>query len=81
MSSVAPQYLSHNDLRMVVRRLRENIAGEVRFDDGSRALYATDASLCRIFESDVPVVVQHTRLDMRLGKLSLLSTLAYGAES
>ena len=28
----------------LARELRRNIEGEVRFDDGSRALYATDAS-------------------------------------
>ncbi len=33
-----------------------------------------------VFESDEPVVVQHTRLDSRQAALALLSTLAYGAE-
>ncbi|MCW8193857.1 sensory rhodopsin transducer [Proteobacteria bacterium 005FR1] len=33
-----------------------------------------------VFESDVPVIVQHTRLDARLGSLSLLSTMAYGED-
>ncbi|HZR37545.1 MAG TPA: sensory rhodopsin transducer [Nevskia sp.] len=33
-----------------------------------------------LFESDVPVVIQHTRLDMRLGHIALLSTVAYGAD-
>ena len=33
-----------------------------------------------LFESDVPVVVQHTRLDARLGAIALLSTIAYSAD-
>lgn len=32
-----------------------------------------------VLESDVPVVVQHTRLDSRQAELGLLSTVAYGA--
>ena len=32
-----------------------------------------------VIESDVPVVVQHTRLDSRQGANALLSTIAYGA--
>jgi hypothetical protein len=28
-------------------------------------------------ESDVPIVVQHTRLDSRQAELALLSTIAY----
>jgi hypothetical protein len=33
-----------------------------------------------VFESDVPIVVQHTRLDARLGSLSLLSSIAFGSD-
>lgn len=33
-----------------------------------------------VFESDVPIVVQHTRLDSRQDALALLSTIAYGAD-
>jgi hypothetical protein len=33
-----------------------------------------------VFESDVPIVVQHTRLDARQAESALLSTLAFGAE-
>jgi hypothetical protein len=33
-----------------------------------------------VFESDVPVVVQHTRLDSRQAELGLLSTIAYGSD-
>ena len=33
-----------------------------------------------LIESDVPIVVQHTRLDSRQAELALLSTVAYAAE-
>lgn len=33
-----------------------------------------------VFESDVPVVVQHTRLDSRQAALALLSTIAFGSD-
>ncbi len=33
-----------------------------------------------VFESDVPIVVQHTRLDSRQAELALLSTLAFGTD-
>lgn len=33
-----------------------------------------------VFESDVPVVVQHTRLDSRQAALGLLSTIAYSSD-
>ena len=33
-----------------------------------------------VIESDVPVVVQHTRLDARQTALALLSTVAYGCD-
>jgi hypothetical protein len=33
-----------------------------------------------LIESDVPVVVQHTRLDSRRSDVALLSTLAYCQE-
>src|SRR5579872_7593704 len=41
------------DIAGLERELREMVRGEVRFDDGSRALYATDASNYR----QVPVAV------------------------
>jgi hypothetical protein len=37
-----------------------------------------DTDYSSIFESDVPIVVQHTRLDSRRPEISLLSTIAYG---
>jgi hypothetical protein len=39
-----------------------------------------DTDYASIFESDVPIIVQHTRLDSRRAELALLSTMAY-AES
>ncbi len=36
-----------------------------------------DTAYSSVFESDVPIVVQHTRLDSRRAELSLLSTIAY----
>ena len=33
-----------------------------------------------VIESDVPVVVQHTRLDSRQAELALLTTIAFAAE-
>jgi hypothetical protein len=39
-----------------------------------------DTDYSSLIESDVPVVVQHTRLDSRKAALALLSTLAFPAE-
>jgi hypothetical protein len=39
-----------------------------------------DTDYASVFESDQPIVVQHTRLDSRRAEVSLLSTIAY-AES
>ena len=36
-----------------------------------------DTAYSSVFESDVPIVVQHTRLDSRRAEVSLLSTIAY----
>jgi hypothetical protein len=33
-----------------------------------------------VIESDVPIVVQHTRLDSRASEIALLSTIAYRAD-
>ena len=38
-----------------------------------------DTDYASVFVSDVPVVVQHTRLDSRQAELALLSTMAYPA--
>ncbi|MBV9644615.1 MAG: sensory rhodopsin transducer, partial [Verrucomicrobia bacterium] len=34
-------------------------------------------SYASVFESDVPVVIQHTRLDSRQGENALMTTIAY----
>ena len=39
-----------------------------------------DTDYASLFESDVPIVVQHTRLDSRRAEISLLSTIAYGQD-
>jgi hypothetical protein len=36
-----------------------------------------DTDYASVFESDVPVIVQHTRLDSRRAEVALLSTVAY----
>jgi hypothetical protein len=36
-----------------------------------------DTDYASVFESDVPIIVQHTRLDSRKAELALLSTMAY----
>ena len=39
----------------------------------------TDTDYASVIESDVPVVVQHTRLDSRQAENALLSTMAYAS--
>jgi hypothetical protein len=51
----------------------------LRFNDLERpAPIPRDTPYSSLFESDVPIVVQHTRLDSRHAEVSLLSTIAYG---
>ena len=50
------------DVARLERDLRERIAGEVRFDEGSRALYAADASNYR--QVPIGVVVPKTVEDV-----------------
>jgi len=40
-----------------------------------------DTDYASVIESDVPIVVQHTRLDSRQAENALLTTLAFGADS
>ena len=40
----------------------------------------TGTDFASVIESDVPIVVQHTRLDSRQAELALLSTVAYGGQ-
>ncbi len=39
-----------------------------------------DTDYASVFELDVPIVVQHTRLDSRRAEIALLSTVAYGQD-
>jgi hypothetical protein len=36
-----------------------------------------DTDYASVFESDVAIIVQHTRLDSRRAEVSLMSTIAY----
>lgn len=50
----------------------------LRFNDlKDPAPVPRDTDYSSVFESDVPIVVQHTRLDSRHAEISLLSTTAY----
>jgi hypothetical protein len=53
----------------------------LRFDDlDDPKPIPRDTDYASVFESDVPIIVQHTRLDSRRAEIALLSTVAY-AES
>ena len=53
----------------------------VRFNDlTDPARVPRDTDYSSVIESDVPIVVQHTRLDSRHEALALLSTMAFPAE-
>ncbi|VXC93023.1 Sensory rhodopsin transducer [Burkholderia sp. 8Y] len=41
---------------------------------------STATEYASYFESDVPVVIQHTRLDSRQSELALLTTVAFGSD-
>jgi hypothetical protein len=50
----------------------------LRFNDfRDPASIPFDTDFSSVFESDVPIVVQHTRLDSRHAEVSLMSTTAY----
>lgn len=50
----------------------------LRFNDlKDPAPLPCDTDYASVFESDVPIVLQHTRLDSRHAELSLLSTIAF----
>jgi hypothetical protein len=54
----------------------------LRFNDlNEPAMVPRDTDYSSVFESDVPVVVQHTRMDSRHAEISLLSTTAYAEAS
>ena len=50
----------------------------LRFDDLTDPQpIPRDTDYASVFESDAPIIVQHTRLDSRRAELALLSTVAY----
>jgi hypothetical protein len=50
----------------------------LRFNDlKDPASIPRDTDYSSVFESDVPVIVQHTRLDSRHAEISLMTTTAY----
>ena len=48
--------------------LKQSVRGEVRFDAGSRALYATDASNYR--QVPIGLVIPHSVADCQVGRYS-----------
>jgi hypothetical protein len=63
-------------VRVPARRTRH-----VRFNDlKDPEPVPRDTDYSSLIESDVPIVVQHTRLDSRQAALALLSTIAFPAE-
>jgi hypothetical protein len=53
----------------------------LRFNDlQDPAPVPRDTDYSSLIESDIPIVVQHTRLDSRKAELALLSTMAFPAE-
>jgi hypothetical protein len=49
----------------------------LRFNDLKDPPIPHDTDYSSVFESDVPIILQHTRLDSRHAEVSLLSTTAY----
>ena len=49
----------------------------LRFNDLSNPPIPRDTDYASVLESDVPIVVQHTRLDSRQAENALLSTIAF----
>jgi hypothetical protein len=53
----------------------------LRFNDlEDPAPIPRDTDYASVFESDQPIVVQHTRMDSRHAEVALLSTMAFAAE-
>lgn len=50
----------------------------LRFNDLEQpAAVPRDTDYSSLFELDVPIILQHTRMDSRRSEVSLLSTIAY----
>ncbi len=52
----------------------------LRFDDLTDPPVPRDTDYASLFVSDVPIVVQHTRLDSRKAEIALMTTLAYSQD-
>lgn len=53
----------------------------VRFNDFTEPqAIPRNTDFASVIESDVPIVVQHTRLDSRQAALALMSTIGFGAD-
>jgi hypothetical protein len=53
----------------------------LRFNDlDDPAPIPLDTDYASVFESDQPIVIQHTRMDSRHAEVALLSTMAFAAE-
>jgi hypothetical protein len=64
------------ELIVPARRVRH-----IRFNDlGDPEKIPPGTDYASLIESDVPVVVQHTRLDSRQAENALLSTIAFGSD-
>ncbi len=62
----------------IVSPFRARRTLHLRFNDlKDPASIPRDTDFSSVFESDVPVIVQHTRLDSRHPEVSLMSTTAY----
>ena len=59
-------------LTVAARRTRH-----LRFDDLTDPMVPRGTDYASVFVSDVPIVVQHTRLDSRRAEIALMTTVAY----
>jgi hypothetical protein len=64
--------------RFATRSSFRRDTGHVRLDDIADPSVPRGTDYASPFVSDVPVVVQHTRLDSRRAKIALMTTVAYG---
>jgi hypothetical protein len=79
-SKVAIHLMRSRSKRKLLRRSSGKVPPEMKprsndLDDPQHIPRDTDYA--SVFESDVPIVVQHTRLDSRRAEVALLSTVAY----
>ncbi len=74
LAGVRPVEASPVDARALERHIREHIQGEVRFDDGYRALYSTDGSNYR--QVPIGVVVPRNKEDVAM---AIASCRSHGA--